>query len=123
MPQIRVAKANDQIEQEQSKEKTFDEQEVFAFCLPFLTQFLALIECKRCAEKHNQTKDDGDVRPCVWHVTGAANPCQITEQDQAQGAAERIALIRQPGQGKTNQRIDRESEDEDKDIPDDQSRY
>ena len=42
MPQIRVADADEQVEEEEGKEQTFDHQEIFFLRFPFREQLVSL---------------------------------------------------------------------------------
>ncbi len=121
MPQLRVANTDDQIHDEEGKEKTFDHQEVSAAGLPFLAQFIALVVGEQCANKNDQTKDNRNCETRIGNPDRATHPGEIAKQDQTQRAAERIAFIRQPGHCQPRQRIDRHAKEKYEEIPDDQS--
>ena len=122
MPQVRIAEADEEINEEEGEEYAFDQQEVFLFRLPFFAQFIALIIRERRAEKDDHTEYDCDRCTRVWDAHRASHPREPAEEDESQGAAERVALVYETGHSNANQRIDRETEDEDENIPDEQTK-
>ena len=122
MPKIGVTDTDEQVDQKEGKEETFDHQEVLALCFPLFAQFVALIVCQHNANDQNQRQHNRNGDPCIGNANRASHPREITKDDKSQCTAEGITFIGKPRHGKPYQWIDCQAKNEDKEIPDDQSK-
>ena len=121
MPQVGVAEADEQIEQEQRQEYSLDDEERAPVRLPLPRQRLSLDPGLPRANQQDRPANDSDIRAAIGDSQRPHQPREVGQDDEAERARERVALVRESGQGAPRQRISEQSEHEDERVPDDRA--
>ncbi len=93
MPEIGIAEADEQIENEESEEQPLDDQEEAAMRFPICAQLFAPHPChaEACHRYQSERQPDGAAR--IRDSQRPAQPREIRQQRESEYAAQRITAL------------------------------
>ncbi len=123
MPQVGVAEAHQQVEEEEAEKDQLDGQEEATVGPPLFEQLSALHPADAQACRRQPGEYQPDRQPRIRQPDGTRQPREVGQQRQPEDATQRVRVYAQPRQGQPRQRIGHHTEGKDEEVPEEQSQH